>query len=375
MSARLFLLLYLLRDTLHRWSKRVSSPLARLLVVLSLALSGLVFLSHYALSIRVLEDKIARSGADLLVAGEYLSGEKACLGEGHSILSAVEDECELYIFNDLFISGKVGHISYPVVEYMPEMFRLLPTSDNAIFVLPDEAVTHSAPADIDIEGYTFQGVFLNEERAGFLRKLYTRGAILVPQGSLSLSTLAPGMLKKYVVRFMRIDVETVARWEEMLTLLSRLDSRHLTILSSRQMLRELEQLKEMQYYFRTGIVLGCCCVIGLLLTSISSMEFRQNEYVYALMGSFGISRLYLFFTFVAENTLLVFSGFGIALLGLRYMGACLVEKLCHMEGYEFSMDILAEDIRIFLIAFTILIPVSCLPILGAIFRPIGNILK
>ncbi len=375
MSARLFLLLYLLRDTLHRWCKRISSPLSRLLVVLSLSFCGLVFLSNYALSIRMLEDKITRSGADLLIAGEFLSSEKAHLGEGRPLLSAVPGECELYIFHDLFLSGKVGSVSYSVVEYPAEMVRRLPDCGNAVFVLSDKAVSGTTPVDIDIEGYRLSGLTLNESQAGFLRKLYTGGAIFIPRGSFSLNTLAYGMLRKYVLRFQRLDVEVVARWEQMLTLLSRLDERNLSIISSRQMLQELEQLRQLQYYFRMGIVLGCSFVIGVLLTSISSMEFRQNEYVYALMGSFGISRLTLFFTFVAENTLLVFGGFGVSLLALSYMGPWLVEKLYHLEGYVFSLRILEEDVRIFLTAFTLCLPVSCLPILAAIFRPIGKILK
>ncbi len=375
MSARLFLLLYLLRDTLHRWCKRISSPLSRLLVVLSLSFCGLVFLSNYALSIRMLEDKITRSGADLLIAGEFLSGEKARVGHGRPLLSAVPGECELFIFHDLFLSGKVGSVSYSVVEYPPEMVRRLPDCGNAVFVLPDEAAGGTTPADIDIEGFRIRGITLAEKHAGFLRKLYTGGAIFIPQGSFSLNALAYGMLRKYVLRFCRLDVELVTRWEQMLTLLSRLDERNLSVVSSRQMLQELEQLRQLQYYFRLGIVLGCSFVIGLLLTSISSMEFRQNEYVYALMGSFGISRLTLFFTFVAENTLLVFGGFGVSLLALSHMGPWLVEKLYHLEGYVFSMRILEDDVRIFLTAFMLCIPVSCLPIMAAIFRPIGKILK
>ncbi len=375
MSARLFLLLYLLRDTFHRWCTRVSSPLSRLLVVLSLSFCGLVFLSNYALSIRMLEDKITLSGADLLVASEYLSHEKSANGGGRELISAIPGECELYVLHDLFLSGKVGNSVYTVVEYPPELVKRLPRTDNAVYVLNGTASVGTAPADIEIEGYKLRGVTLPETQAGFLRKLYPGGAIFIPQGGFSLQAMAYGMLRKYVVRFLHVHVETVNRWEQMFSLLSRLDERNMTIVSSRAMLQELQELKLLQQQFRMGIVLGCCFVIGLLLTSVSGMEFRQNEYVYALMGSFGISRLGLFLTFVAENTLLVFAGFLIALAGLDNMGPYLVEKLYHMEGYVFSLHILGDDIRIFIISFLICIPISCLPILATIFRPIGKILK
>ncbi len=375
MGAKLFLLLYLLRDTLHRWCTRISSPLARLLVVLTLSFCGLVFLSNYALSIRMLEEKLLHSGADLLVVGEYIAGKNNIVGEGHCMFSTEPDECELYQFNDLFVSAKANNSTYSVVEYMPELIKQLPLTDNVIYLLPNEPTPHNSPVILDIEGYRLKGVTLSEKQAGFLRKLYRSGAIFIPQGSFSLSSLSPGMVKKHVLRFQRLNVQTITRWEQMFNLLSRLDQRNMTIVSSRKMLQDLEQLKQLQYQFRLGIVLGCCCVIGLLLTSISSMEFRQNEYVYALMGSFGISRISLFLTFVAENSLLVFGGFTIAMLSLANTGQYLVDKLYHMNNYAFSLDILRDDIRIFVIAFLICIPVSCIPILGAIFRPIGKILK
>ncbi len=375
MNARLFLLLYLLRDTLHRWCRRISSPLSRLLVVSSLSFCGVLFLSNYALSIRTLTEKIMQSGADLLVASEFVSAEQIVPGEGRVLITTDPGECEIYILHDLIIAGKIGTTSYNIVEYMPELTKLLPDTGNALFLLPAVPADHSTPADIDIEGHRVQGIVLNEARAGFLRKLYPAGALFIPHGSSPFNDRSLGMFRKYVLRFRDVDAKKVARWEQTLQLLSRLDERNFNIISSRAMLQELDTLRELQFRFRLGIMLGSCFVIGLLLTSISSMEFRQNEYVYALMGSFGISRLTLFFTFVAENTLLVFGGFGIALLALDNTGQYMVDKLYKMSNYRFSLDILQDDIHIFLTAFIFCILISSLPILAAIFRPIGKILK
>ncbi len=371
MNARL--LLYLLRDTIHRWCKRLSSPLSRFLVALSLSFTGLVFLSSYALSIAVLENKIAAAGADLLVAAEYIDSGQTRAGDSRHLLTPRPHEYTLYIFHDLFISAKVGNVFYSLVEYSPELSKLLPPGRNTVYLLPDSPSPHSIPAEVEIEGYGFRAQQLPEKHAGFLRKLYAGGAIFVPNGHASFA--GHGTLRRYVLRLHEADVEKIRRWENALKLISRLDKRNMNIISSCSMLEELEQLKAVQHRFRLGLALGCSLVICLLLTSISSMEFRQNEYVYALMGSFGISRFCLVLTFAAENTVLVFGGFGASLLTLSHLGQFMVDKLYGNSGHQFSLGILTEDIHIFLYSFIFCILASCLPIVAAILRPIGKILK
>ena len=48
--------LYLLKDTLHRWCSRISSPLARVLVVFFLTLAALSGMGSYAISAKILLD-------------------------------------------------------------------------------------------------------------------------------------------------------------------------------------------------------------------------------------------------------------------------------------------------------------------------------
>ena len=57
------------------------------------------------------------------------------------------------------------------------------------------------------------------------------------------------------------------------------------------------------------ITLGISAIICLLLTSISSLEFQQNRYIYALIGSFGINRFLLCLSFLVENAVLVAVGY------------------------------------------------------------------
>ena len=60
--------LYLAKDTVNRWFSRISSPLARVLVVFFLSLSALSALGSYAISTKLVRDKIVRQGGDIVFA-------------------------------------------------------------------------------------------------------------------------------------------------------------------------------------------------------------------------------------------------------------------------------------------------------------------
>ena len=61
-------LLYLAKDTLHRWLSRLSSPLARVLVVFFLSLCALFFLGTYVISVNMVRDRILAEGGDTVHA-------------------------------------------------------------------------------------------------------------------------------------------------------------------------------------------------------------------------------------------------------------------------------------------------------------------
>ena len=67
MISLILTILYLARDTVHRWFTRVSSPIARILVVYFLTLSALAALGSYVISLNVVRDEIIKRGGDMVV--------------------------------------------------------------------------------------------------------------------------------------------------------------------------------------------------------------------------------------------------------------------------------------------------------------------
>ncbi|MBR5887098.1 MAG: hypothetical protein IKZ07_02705 [Akkermansia sp.] len=364
---------YLARDTAYRWVTRMSSPLARLAVVFFLSLCGLVFLSNYVLSIKLLRKRIHRSGADLIVATEYMSSRNIHQ-YGRGLLPYKPDEYELYSFNEPYSGATIGKQHYPVVEYMPDSMSLFPaTRRNSFYLLPSKRTEQVGPAIVNLEGFSLEVVTIPEKKARLLRRIYQDGAVFVPYGSLS-HVWDDGYTRRNILRIKSPTVENVKKHEEILRQLARLDKRRMSILSSGKLLEELNEMLGSQYTVRVGVTLGISAIICLLLTCISSLEFRQNRYVYALIGSFGINRFLLFLSFIIENTILVALGFAGALATIWGVRDYITEVLYKSPDITLSLIELEADIRTFCLAFGICILVSSVPIGIAAMRPIGKVL-
>lgn len=366
-------LLYLVRDALHRWVTRISSPLARVMVVFFLSLSGLIFLSSYVISVKALRMRINRSGAGLIIAAEMVQG--GIHAPGHALIHRVPGEYTLHIFHESFVPVQIGQTYSTLVELPPELSALLPAgANNGVLVLPEKAVNQCFPIEVKLNDYRLTGVTLPEDKANFLRRLWPGGAVFVPAGSQQ-AVWSGGFMRKYVLQVQQVDGASVMRWENMLRQLSRLDKRNMSIISSANLLDELSELESIQYRVRVWVALGISAITCLLLTSISTLEYRENRYVYALLGSFGVSRPLLFLSFIGENSTLVGIGFGGALAALHGALHYMTHTLYRAPELQLSLWELEADIRTFCLALGICVGVSGIPILVAISRPIGKVLK
>lgn len=365
---------YLTRDTLHRWRTRVSSPLARLSVVFFLSVCGLVFLSSYVISVKILRQRIHRSGGNLVVATEMVH-DPAKRKAGRSVISPAPEKYNLYLFNEAFATASVGTQHYSMIEYLPGSTSLFPAATKCTtYLLPAIPTRHMVPEKVNMEGYTLQTVTLPEEKAGMLRRLFQSGAVFIPYGSLN-TVWDNGFMRRYVMQMKNFNAEAVQRQENILLQLSKLDKRNLHIISSGKLLEELGDLEKTQYKFRVWVTVGISAIICTLLTCVSSLEFRQSSHIYALMGSFGVNRAVLYLCFLLENVVLVAAGFAASLATIFYVSDYITTVLYKSPDIRLSLWELENDIRTFLLAFGICILVSSVPIGVAACRPIGKVLK
>lgn len=126
---------------------------------------------------------------------------------------------------------------------------------------------------------------------------------------------------------------------------------------------------------RLAFCLGISGIVGILLTALAGMEYRQNEYIYTLMKSFGIHPLLLVGAFITENIIIVGLSFVGAVVTFMYCQQMIVEEILKLGSYSLALQEIMPEIR--LIACTLLgcIVVSSLPIMAAANREIGRVLK
>ena len=121
--------------------------------------------------------------------------------------------------------------------------------------------------------------------------------------------------------------------------------------------------------------LGISCIVGILLTALAGMEYRQNKYIYTLMKSFGIHPLLLVGAFIIENIVIVGASFAGAIATFMYFQRMIVTQIMKLGNYTLSLQDITSEIL--LISYTLLgcILVSSIPIAVAANRQIGRVLK
>ncbi len=372
-------LYYLLVDTLHRWVMRVSNPLARFLVVFCLSLCALTVLSHYLLSTRALEEQIRKNGGDMIVMARYCPPEEVVERDTLEGLPRIEDGRECLILNEMFQNATIGRQNFKLVEYPlwgADLFSGVDMeSETGVFVLPVRPEPGPSPEEVMLAKHRVRAVVMPEYAAQLLRKIYPNGGVFVPEGALSVLKNRLGVTRMYIFRFDRSDAATMRKFERKLLKLIELDGMSAQVRSSLELLEELESARANQQIYRMGISLGIGVIVCVLLTSISSMEFRQNEYIYALMHSFGVNRFLLVAMFVVENCVLVFGALAGAVAAFHYLTGFLIQEFLKMPGMALSVMDMRDDILLLLSSLLACIVVSTLPIVFAIFRPVGRVLK
>lgn len=372
-------LFYLTVDTLHRWVMRVSNPLARFLVVFCLVFCALTVLSHYLLSARTLEGQIRKNGGDMIVMARYCPSSEVAALDPLEGMPRYAGGRECVILNELFQNATIRDRRFKLVEYPlwgAGLFQGMDVRpDNGVFVLPPRSEPGASPEEVMVTNHRIRAVVVPEYAAMALRKIYPNGGVFVPEGVLSALKMRTGLTRMYMFRFEQTEVASMRVLEKRLLKLIELDGWSAQVRSSLELLEELETTRASQQVYRMGISLGIGVIVCVLLTSISSMEFRQNEYIYALMNSFGVNRLLLVAVFMVENCVLVFGALACAVTLFHGLSGFLVKEFLKMPGMTLSVVDMRDDIVLLSVSLLTCIAVSTIPIVCAVFRPVGCVLK
>lgn len=379
MKSLILTILYLFKDTLHRWKERPSSTLSRVFVVFFLSLCALSFLANYVLSTKLIERKIRDNGGDTIILRDI---DKNAPDKTRLVREGIHTLCEkskLFIINELPQFVEVGNKRLPVAEYSDKDLRELqdlPLSRHPyLIVLPQSSSIPEGLVSFSISGYnqTLPAIKLPLDHVLNRLKFYEHGIALIPEGA---SGLSPSMMTPTII----ISVEdmsyaNIAHIHNTLANIIRMD-KTLTILSStKELLSELNIIMGNQTECRAGFSIGIAIIVGILLTTLSSMEFRENEYVYTLLKSFGVHPIFLLMTFIVENLFLIGLSFAASIYFFLEAQKIILGEFFKLKNASLSFADIQGDVLLLGSSLVLCVLISSIPIAFSAYREIGRVLK
>ncbi|MBQ8899949.1 MAG: hypothetical protein IJY72_03255, partial [Akkermansia sp.] len=208
-----------------------------------------------------------------------------------------------------------------------------------------------------------------------MRMIGSSGLIMQPE-NLPSNFNTTSASQQLIIRVRELNSsEDIHRVEQYLQNLIRLDGRHANIISASRLLSEMDIVLSKQTQCRVAFCVGISAIVGILLTALAGMEYRQNEYIYTLMKSFGIRPILLVGAFIVENIVIVGASFAGALASFMYFQEIIVTQILKLGHYTLTLQEIQPEIE--LICYTLLgcILISSIPISVAANRDIGRVLK
>ncbi len=383
MKSLILTILYLVKDTVNRWFTRLSSPVARVLVVFFLTLCALCFLGTYVISAKVLRDRIRTQGGDLVqMTMNNSPGRSMSLPAGHELdeLLGVDS---LALRSVAYASNELGK-GVPVYTFdfsrMGQMLPLMAPSGMPTLFAGERSPLSPGPSSVSIAGQRVD-VFVRRLPEGhMLGQLFGKGDALVVQPDSYIVAEAsrrasPGA-QLLLLRVRNTDSsEGIRRAVEYCENYRKLEGAHGYVSSALQLLKEMDIILSNQVQCRFAFCIGIACIVGILLTALAGMEYRQNEYIYTLMKSFGIHPILLVGTFIMENLVLVGASFVAAVWVFMQFQRIIVRQFFKMGNYSLNLQEIAPELQLVALSLLGCVLVSSLPIIFAANRDIGRVLK
>ena len=383
MKSLILTALYLAKDTLNRWMSRISSPLARVLVVYFLSLCALCFLGSYVITAKALRDKIRTQGGDLVQMMIF-----SAPGGNVTALPTEQELSDLLDVDSMAVravgSAMVDQRSVSIFTYdfqrSSQFVPLLSPSAGPCLLCPmDRPVFRPGPRDVRLTGDSTSRTLLVRHLPPdhMLMRLAPDGCIIIPpEMAESLTSNRGSTMQRIITRVRNLEgAHSLTRVETYFQNMMRMEGAQGHVISASRMLREMDVVLSNQNQCRAAFCIGIVGIVGILLTALAGMEYRQNEYIYTLMKSFGIHPALLVGAFLVENLLLVGLSFAAAVVTFMQSQQIIVTQFFKMSRYSLKLDEIMPEIHLIAAMLLICIAVSSIPIIAAANREIGRVLK
>ncbi len=383
MKSLILTILYLVKDTVNRWFTRLSSPVARVLVVFFLTLCALCFLGTYVISAKVMRDRIRAEGGDLVQmtmnSAQGKSASLPLLSELNELLGvdSIALRSLTYATNEQGKGVPVYTYDFPLTG---QMLPIMAPSGMPTLFIGERSMLSPGPSSVTARNERLDVFVRRVPRGHMLEQLLGKSDALILQPDSPLVEMS-GRRGGFSSQMLLLRVrdtegsESIRRAVEYCENYMKLEGAHGYVTSALQLLREMDIILSNQVQCRVAFCLGIACIVGILLTALAGMEYRQNEYIYTLMKSFGIHPVLLVGTFIMENLVLVGASFVGAVWVFMKFQRIIVRQFFKTGNYSLALEEITPELQLIAVSLLGCVLVSSIPIIFAANRDIGRVLK
>jgi hypothetical protein len=369
---------YLWKNIFNRWLESPLAPLSKVVLCFLLSLLSFVVIGLLKNAEEVLETQFNQREVltsivtihDTSRQDEVIKLDKSLYRE--ALFKKISPDNDLDYFRRAGIAAKDAQGKYyPIVVCFSE-----PTfwqeewgefERPEVYFFCDD--TDAPEGDLVIGDFKFQPKRL--PKVPLLATLAKgKGAVIVPY-SLGRMLLTNGFSEMMVIRFNNI--ETMKSTHEKLEAYCAAENLNYSLFSALPLLMQLELFSKMQTYVRGGLAILIIIITAIVLGNQSLLEFREQQYQFALLRSFGSPLPLIMLAELMEKVLLSLFGVWLAYMSLEPL-ATMVSNF----GADFAMvdiKVGAEDVRLILLGVLSGVIASWCFLVIVARKPVGLILS
>lgn len=369
---------YLWKNIFNRWLESPLAPLSKIVLCFLLSLLSFIVIGLLKNAEEVLETQFNQREVltsivtihDTSRQDEIIKLDKSLYRE--ALFKKISPDNDLDYFRRAGIAAKDAQGKYyPIVVCFSE-----PTfwqeewgefERPEVYFFCDD--TDAPEGDLVIGNFKFQPKRL--PKVPLLATLAKgKGAVIVPY-SLGRMLLTNGFSEMMVIRFNNI--ETMKSTHEKLEAYCAAENLNYSLFSALPLLMQLELFSKMQTYVRGGLAILIIIITAIVLGNQSLLEFREQQYQFALLRSFGSPLPLIMLAELMEKVLLSLFGVWLAYMSLEPL-ATMVRNF----GADFAMvdiKVGAEDVRLILLGVLSGVIASWCFLVIVARKPVGLVLS
>ncbi len=375
---------YLWKDIWSGWFERPGSFLSKALVSLILGGLAAVLLIAFYLQAKDLQQRMERFGINSIVIAETISVHHPRYHQPVSVdplLAPLRIRGTLHVLHQQLIpitGPSMERLSLwvlPETDFFQQYNWSLPNNSSPALLI-SQRYPEGSYIPLVIEGVEVTARTLHS--LPLLQSLPDGDKLLLPDGILP--RRHGQVYQEYHLYRMRESSSRHTRDQiQWLTALYQTEQRNHVLLNSALDLQvQLEELQQIQTLWKAFLALLLGIVLALILGSLSFLEYQQNQYVNALLRSFGATSGAIFLRFLTEALLIVNGALVLSIALVRVLHPVIFGTL------QFPPSILFADIANAYISHEIFVLflwanggafLSIMPIGWMLRKPVGYVLS